>query len=131
MSYELVFSSQRAEHLQLDSIQEIIKHARTRNQRMGVTGLMAFDGQQFCQLLEGGVTILGWLADIISRDPRHSQFTVLYAGARVGSRRFAACPLAFASYDPGSLAGVIALRTGVQIAEYLEATDPVCIDNGA
>jgi hypothetical protein len=131
MSYELVFSSQRAEHLQLDSIREIVRHSRTRNQRMGVTGLMAFDGQQFCQLLEGGATILGWLADIIGRDSRHSHFKVLHAGARPGLRRFPACPLAFAQYDPGVLDSAITLRSGSQVAEFLEATDPARIDNGA
>lgn len=64
----------------------ILRQSRDRNQADGVGGALVFDGERFCQLLEGSPEVVGALAARIERDPRHRSFHVLHDAAGTAPR---------------------------------------------
>ena len=124
MPYELVYASHVAPHLDPRFIADIVRRARVKNRRLGVTGLLVFDGERFCQLFEGEQQTVQELARVIQRDPRHLGVDVLHEGMQRGPRRFGAWPLAFGLHDGHALGAVLARSTGLQMAEYLQAMTP-------
>lgn len=56
----------------------ILRQARERNRAHGIGGALVFDGERFCQLLEGPPDSVDPLAASIERDPRHGSFHVLH-----------------------------------------------------
>jgi hypothetical protein len=128
MHYELLYASWSAPNLEVSSITGLVQQARRKNRWLGVTSLLAFDGERFCQLVEGEVDMVSSLASTIRNDARHHGYAVLHAGTREGQRRFPQWHLGFAMHDLGTLDGAIALRTGEQMVEYLQATPISRID---
>ena len=53
------------------------RHAARANSVLGITGALAFNGRNFCQLLEGPEGEVRALVDIISKDSRHSGFKII------------------------------------------------------
>ena len=51
--YEVLYVSTLAPDQPLQVVAEIAAHARPANASMDITGLLIFDGQRFCQQLEG------------------------------------------------------------------------------
>lgn len=64
----------------------ILRHARERNRADGIGGALVFDGERFCQLLEGPPDTVKALAARIARDPRHRFFHVLHDAAGPAQR---------------------------------------------
>lgn len=60
-----------------EDLDAILHTATARNARLGVTGLLLFNGQNFLQVLEGGGDSVGELMHGIIRDQRHSGLVVL------------------------------------------------------
>jgi len=56
----------------------ILRQARERNRAHGIGGALVFDGERFCQLLEGPPDGVNPLSIRIERDPRHGSFHVLH-----------------------------------------------------
>jgi hypothetical protein len=57
-------------------VPQIVRHARTNNARLDVTGLLIFDGIRFCQYLEGPADSVLPLLDKIRNDSRHLEVGV-------------------------------------------------------
>ncbi|MEO5734553.1 MAG: BLUF domain-containing protein [Rubrivivax sp.] len=55
----------------------ITRAARLSNARLGITGLLAYDGDTFLQCLEGEQTVLADLLQKLRADPRHRDLEVL------------------------------------------------------
>lgn len=72
----LYFSTASAE-ITKDHVNDIVSHAAQSNERQNVTGLLAYNGRNFCQCLEGDKDAVHKLVDIIASDPRHSGFKVI------------------------------------------------------
>jgi hypothetical protein len=130
MPYEILYASCISPDLDPRHIAELVQQARRRNRELGVTSLLVFDGARFCQLLEGGLEAVTALAGIIERDARHSDYTELHSGSQPGPRRFPGWDLAFGLHDGYALGGVISRCSGLQMAEYLQATPMSRIDFG-
>ncbi len=56
---------------------EIVSHAAAKNKALGITGALAFNGRNFCQVLEGEEQPVLDLVKQIEGDPRHSGFKLL------------------------------------------------------
>ncbi len=56
----------------------ILRQAREHNRVSGIGGVLVFDGERFCQLLEGTPDTVDALAGRIEQDDRHCSFHVLY-----------------------------------------------------
>jgi hypothetical protein len=58
-------------------VEGIVAHAAEKNARLGITGALAYNGRNFCQLLEGDADVVHELVNLIETDPRHAGFKVL------------------------------------------------------
>lgn len=58
-------------------VDRIVAHAATKNKALGITGALAYNGRNFCQLLEGDESVIKDLMQTIEADPRHAGFKVL------------------------------------------------------
>ena len=85
--HELLYCSTLARQAPIRVVADIAGKARIANLQRGITGLLIFDGQHFCQQLEGDEQVLAALMARISDDPRHTDVTVLHQGP-LASRRF-------------------------------------------
>jgi Sensors of blue-light using FAD len=66
----LIYASEWNAALPVD-IAELMGKSRSRNARMGVTGLLIFDGEYFVQAIEGTRSAVTDTYNRIARDPRH------------------------------------------------------------
>ena len=96
--YEVLYVSTIAPDQPLSVVAEIAGRARQVNAELDVTGLLIFDGQRFCQQLEGPQKAVLKLIERIRNDPRHVNVEVLHHGALAG-RRFQRFSLAFSTVE--------------------------------
>jgi Sensors of blue-light using FAD len=67
-------------------VKEIFAGARLRNAARGITGAMVFDGERFCEFIEGDETEVKHLIEQIAADPRHAAVRVIHAASSAGGR---------------------------------------------
>lgn len=84
---EIIYVSTLAADEPLRAVADIAAKSRSTNRRLDITGLLVFDGMNFCQQLEGGAQALAELMRRIHEDPRHTQVTVVHQGP-LDKRRF-------------------------------------------
>ncbi len=72
----LYFSTARA-NVATQDVDDIVAHAAEKNAALGITGALAFNGRNFCQLLEGEAEKVKSLISLIEKDDRHSGFKIL------------------------------------------------------
>ena len=63
-----------------DELDDLLTDARDRNRRLGVTGMLVYEGDRFFQWLEGPSEALGGLWTSINRDSRHREVELLGEG---------------------------------------------------
>lgn len=96
--YEVLYVSSIAPDQPLSVVAEIAGAARPANAELDITGLLIFDGQRFCQQLEGPQKAVLKLIERIRNDPRHVDVEVLHHGPLAG-RRFQNFSLAFSTVE--------------------------------
>lgn len=70
-SLHIVYTSQLAPDADYSVYAEICRVSRLRNAASGVSGVLLFDGQRFCQWLHGDPIVTGALMRSIELDTRH------------------------------------------------------------
>lgn len=73
----LLYFSTAGADLSNEEVDGIVAHAERANARVGITGALAYNGRNFCQLLEGPEEAVRALVDVIRQDARHSGFKIL------------------------------------------------------
>ena len=96
--YQVLYVSTLAPGQPLGVVAEIAAQARVANGQLDITGLLMFDGQRFCQQLEGPKKQVLKLIERIRNDPRHTKVEVLHHGPLAG-RRFHQFSLAFSTVE--------------------------------
>ena len=96
--YEVLYVSTLALNQPLQVVAEIAAHARPANAAMDITGLLIFDGQRFCQQLEGPQKAVLKLMERIRDDTRHVNVEVVHHGL-LEARRFREFSLAFSTVE--------------------------------
>lgn len=96
--YEVLYVSTLAPDEPLSVVSAIAAAARAKNQRLGLTGLLVFDGMRFCQQLEGDQKEVMALLERIREDRRHTAVEILHHGP-LQARRFKSFSLAYAPID--------------------------------
>lgn len=105
----LVYVSELADSASTDAVAAIARQARVRNAADGVTGLLAFDGHSFAQLVEGSADRIADLWQRVRRDRRHDRIELLFQDAADVARRFPSWGLGYLLLeDDGS--GIASLR---------------------
>jgi hypothetical protein len=69
-------------------VHRIVGTSQVCNRRSDITGLLAFSGRHFAQVVEGAAADVDLLVDRIARDPRHHAMKILQRLEGVRSRSF-------------------------------------------
>jgi hypothetical protein len=75
-----------SENSDFSAFKQIVQSARRRNGQLGLTGVLVFDGERFCHLLEGPEPAFAEVMQRIEADPRHGQLVTLHPPAQASSR---------------------------------------------
>ena len=78
-SFQLLYISRLGPGCNFSVVREIVGVARRSNPALGITGALLFDGERFCQLMEGGEPEVRALMRRIEADPRHTRVELLHA----------------------------------------------------
>ena len=84
--FQMLFVSRIAVGFDFGIIRNIVLAARERNAAGRITGGLLFDGERFCELIEGDEADVRQLIERISHDSRHTDVTVLFAGPAPAGR---------------------------------------------
>lgn len=75
---QLLYVSRLSDSSHVTQVPRILSTSRVQNAVYGITGVLVFDGERFCQFLEGPVSHVDQLVHNLINDPRHTQFHVLF-----------------------------------------------------
>ena len=109
--HEFLYCSLLAPEEQVAVVPQILAQARACNARLGVTGVLVFDGQRFCQHLEGPAHATKALMSRIAADARHTRLQLLYSADLV-ARRHESFAMGYAQPEDGDLIAALAERSG-------------------
>lgn len=82
--YSLIYVSTAAPGFREADLAALAEAAARANAARGVTGVLAYNGAHFMQLLEGDEEAVGATLDRIAADPRHASLVVIRRGERYG-----------------------------------------------
>lgn len=102
-------------------ISAIVKTARGFNASHAITGILIFDGEIFCQYIEGPADDLGALVARLRADPRHVGFTALLDGVVV-ERLFPSWSMAYAALDDEHYLSELMTRPPQEALQHLRDT---------
>ena len=104
---QLLYVSRLAPGMAVGVVKDIVRAARRHNPARSITGALLFNGDHFCQLLEGPPEHVRELKQRITDDRRHTDMRVHFEGvsshpARLALRwRSGYCePAAFDAFEP-------------------------------
>ncbi len=78
--HQILYLSQLAANCNYDVFASICRASRHRNAQLSLTGVLLFDGQRFCQLLQGPVLDVKAMMADITLDRRHERTVTLFDG---------------------------------------------------
>lgn len=117
--YEFLYWSQLADSQSPTAIGQILARARPFNASNGITGLLVFDGQRFCQHLEGPAAAVEALMGRIAADDRHSEVRIAYEGP-LAERRYHRFDMGYAqAEDPLEMEHLAMLRGDAALQQFL------------
>jgi len=80
MLYRLFYISRCVKNSVIDEANiaaQIVSFASVNNPKLGITGAMTFDGNDFAQILEGEKSVVLELFEKIKTDPRHDNVSLI------------------------------------------------------
>jgi hypothetical protein len=77
MLVRMLYASRIAEGQATEVVDAILQQSRTNNPKLGITGVLCYDGNVFMQALEGGRNVVNALYNRIANDPRHRDVVIL------------------------------------------------------
>lgn len=105
--HELLYTSAANRDFNAHELDELLRRAREKNQRLQITGMLVYHNREFMQILEGEERTVRDLYEVIAVDPRHTGARVFYSG-EIAQRGFAEWTMAYTSLhdiDPHVLEG--------------------------
>ncbi|MBX3586179.1 MAG: BLUF domain-containing protein [Ramlibacter sp.] len=116
--YGVLYTSTLSATAGISVVPAILTVARARNQRDGVTGVLVFDGQNFCQYIEGERASIRACMDRIFDDTRHTDIELSHDGA-IADRHFKRFLTGYASPDGEDLVGSVRGLSGLPALDRL------------
>lgn len=92
---QIIYRSTQTHPLSLRDLHAILDKSRVKNARLGITGVLFHDGNEFIQVLEGGEGEVQYLYSLLEADPRHRDVTLL-SQMVIEHREFGDWAMAFA-----------------------------------
>lgn len=119
MVFEFVYTSSLSPGADIRSVADIVRRSRSYNSENGLTGILVFDGNRFCQQIEGGREAVLRLAGKIASDGRHQQFNVLHQDFAGNARSFGEWHMAYALDSRGEVMDMLFRARGVEAVAIL------------
>ena len=117
--HEFLYCSLLTQDLPPATVGAIVTQARARNAVDGISGLLVFDGQFFCQHFEGPREAAQGLMERLQRDPRHADLVVVHEGP-LAARRYTGFAMGLAECEgPAPISALQALRGEAALAHFL------------
>ena len=120
-----LYHSQIAANADISCVADIVKTARHFNKGHQITGMLVFDGQRFCQYIEGPKDKLQELIDRIAVDPRHCQFEAKHQGPVLAKRLFENWSMAYVLVDDSDPLDELGKLDGTDAIHKLEQLLPM------
>jgi hypothetical protein len=118
--FELVYCSFLSPTADIRNVADIVRRARSYNRDHGLTSLLVFDGERFCQHIEGDRDAVLLLAGKIAADRRHQQFDIVHQDFAGPARRFNDWHLAYALDSRGDVLESLCRTRGPEVVARLE-----------
>lgn len=120
-----LYQSKLAPGVDVTCVAQIVKAARTFNSSAGITGILVFDGERFCQYVEGPPDQVQALVEAIAQDKRHVDFTLLLHLKHEVCRRFHKWSMAYALVDDAEVLENVATQPGDSVLEKFQELIPM------
>jgi hypothetical protein len=91
---QLIYASAALKLFAPAELRELLRLARIKNQRLGVTGMLLYHQGSFLQVLEGPVSAVNPLLETIGKDQRHDKLMLLLR-REIEARNFADWKMGF------------------------------------
>ena len=98
MVYGLIYLSQESVAFDNNELVELGAKANSRNQLLGITGLLTYKSGTFIQYIEGSKAALHELFEIIKKDQRH-EITSFFEFEKIDERLFPDWAMRYYSYN--------------------------------
>ena len=125
----LIYTSLLTDPSGVAAVAAVIRTARTNNAIRGITGALIFDGERFCQYIEGDPDELIRTFAAIEKDPRHTRLRVLASGV-AEQPRFTHWSMAYVYAVTPELIDTIDSRTVPGVADAFESALAQCDAEG-
>ena len=77
--FQLIYESEKTAPMSKEDTRELLRKARSKNEDLGITGLLLYAQDRFLQVLEGPEVAVLSLYATIRDDPRHTHVETLHA----------------------------------------------------
>lgn len=84
----LMYFSTSTTDMSQSEVDALVQKSAENNHKHGISGVLAYNGRNFCQVLEGEADQVNKLVAVIREDNRHAGFKIL-GEMPIESRRFA------------------------------------------
>ena len=121
----LLYVSDLSPGTRATEVSRIVGASRRRNAGDGITGLLVFDGDCFCQYVEGPPAAVTALNDRLDRDVRHTRMEVLLEGPFAGPRRFSDWRLGYVDTVDADEIGAMRVLSGDEAMMAFERLLPL------
>lgn len=108
----LIYASAATEHFTKEKLNDLLKKIRSKNEKLGVTGMLLYHQGSFFQVLEGDEETLEALYTIISDDKRHNNIVKLLSGP-IQERAFSDWSMGYANVSEEDLKKIPGLNDAV------------------
>ncbi len=103
--YQIIYASAATRPIEEDELMAMLKLAREKNTRLGITGMLLHCDGSFIQALEGPKDRVMDLLHAIRQDPRHSRIEILFEGP-IKNRSFSQWSMGFSRPSKEELARI-------------------------
>lgn len=90
----LIYKSSMSQHCNLEEIDNILNQSRTRNTDKNITGVLYYSNQFFFQCLEGELSDIEQVFQLIAQDKRHTDVRLVDVSA-IDNREFGDWSMAY------------------------------------
>ena len=119
-----LYQSKLAPGVDATCVAQIVKTARAFNEKAQITGILVFDGEFFCQYIEGPSHQVQNLISLLANDPRHIDFTPLLHSHQQPYRKFSKWTMAYHLVDDAEVLEGIGTRPGELALQKLQDLIP-------
>src|SRR6516165_1512197 len=103
--FHIAYVSSAVKEFTNQELLDLLKKSRAKNQRLGITGILAYLGGNFMQVLEGDEQSVRHLYETIYEDSRHKDIFILFEEF-IPEREFPNWSMAFRYIDAEECQGI-------------------------